>query len=73
MRSRTSDTAGGFWTPGRITAAVLAVLILVFILGNTRSTTIRLLIPEITAPLWIALLASAVLGLACGVFLTHRR
>lgn len=60
-------------TPGRITVLVLAVLGLIFIFENTRSTRIRLLIPEVTMPLWAALLATALIGFLCGGYLMRRR
>jgi uncharacterized integral membrane protein len=61
----------GFWTPNRIVTAVIAALLLVFIFENTRRTKIRLLIPEVTMPLWLALLATAVLGALCGMLFSH--
>lgn len=52
---------------------VVAALSLVFIFENTRETKIRLLIPEVTMPLWLALLAMAVVGALCGYFFGRRR
>ncbi|MFD4375056.1 lipopolysaccharide assembly protein LapA domain-containing protein [Streptomyces sp. NPDC058486] len=73
------DTAGtrkgdrfGAITPGRIVMAVVAVLLLVFIFENTREVRIRLLIPEVTMPLYLALLATALLGAACGWYAARR-
>jgi uncharacterized integral membrane protein len=60
-------------TPARITALVLVVLMLVFIFQNTRETEIRLLVPEVTMPLWLALLGTAVIGALCAVFIVKRR
>ncbi|MDF9816502.1 DUF1049 domain-containing protein [Streptomyces sp. SPB162] len=60
-------------TPGRIAVALLAVLGLVFIFENTRQVRIRLIIPEVTMPLWLALLAVAVIGGVCGAYLFRRR
>ncbi|AWZ08715.1 MULTISPECIES: LapA family protein [unclassified Streptomyces] len=60
-------------TPGRAGIAVIAVLTLVFIFENTRSTKIRLLIPQVTMPLYVALLIAAVLGGLCGAYLARRR
>ncbi|EKX66405.1 hypothetical protein STRIP9103_08234 [Streptomyces ipomoeae 91-03] len=60
-------------TPGRVTFGVLALLGLVFIFENTRHTEIRLLIPEVTMPLWMALLGTGVIGALCGVYFTKRR
>ncbi|GHG31245.1 lipopolysaccharide assembly protein LapA domain-containing protein [Streptomyces filamentosus] len=73
------DTAGtkrgerlGGVTPGRIAIAVVAVLLLVFIFENTREVKIRLLIPEVTMPLYLALLATALLGGLCGWYVARR-
>ncbi|MFC8124958.1 DUF1049 domain-containing protein [Streptomyces sp. NPDC057302] len=63
----------GALTPGRIAVAALAVLTLVFIFENTRSTKIRLLIPEVTVPLWMALFGTAVIGALCGAYYMRRR
>lgn len=46
---------------------------LVFIFENTHHTKIRLIIPEITMPLWVALLATAVIGALCGAYYSGRR
>ncbi|MDJ0340878.1 DUF1049 domain-containing protein [Streptomyces sp. H10-C2] len=53
--------------------AVLAVLGLVFIFENTRQVKIRLIIPEVTMPLWLALLGMAIIGGVCGAYVFHRR
>ncbi|MFK0212044.1 lipopolysaccharide assembly protein LapA domain-containing protein [Streptomyces sp. NPDC090298] len=68
----TSRLAGAF-TPARIAMIAVAVLTLVFIFENTREVTIRLLVPEVTMPLYVALLATAVLGAACGSYFAARR
>ncbi|MFF1506562.1 lipopolysaccharide assembly protein LapA domain-containing protein [Streptomyces sp. NPDC058326] len=60
-------------TPGRIGMAALAIITLVFIFQNTREVKIRLLIPEVTMPLYLALLATAILGAACGFYVAARR
>ncbi|MFG2835603.1 DUF1049 domain-containing protein [Streptomyces zaomyceticus] len=71
--NETSRTAGGgrsrlaeAFTPSRIGMVVLAVVTLVLIFGNTRGVRIRLLMPEVSMPLCTALLATALLGAACG-------
>ncbi|MET7743025.1 LapA family protein [Streptomyces sp. NPDC005385] len=63
----------GLVTPARIVVAVLGVLALVFIFENTRSTKVRLIIPEVTMPLWVALLTTALIGALCGAFAMRRR
>jgi uncharacterized integral membrane protein len=69
----TSDKGGGAVTPARVVVLLLAVLALIFIFENTRATKIRLLIPEVTMPLWMALLATAVIGALCGAYFMKRR
>lgn len=64
---------GGAMAPGRIAVAVLVVLALVFIFENTRHTKIRLLIPEASMPLWLALLGMGVIGALCGAYFMNRR
>ncbi|WP_369232056.1 DUF1049 domain-containing protein [Streptomyces sp. R21] len=81
MSPKTSEKSGAsggkrlgeVMTPGRIAVAALAVLALVFIFENTRSTKIRLLIPEVTMPLWMALLGTAIIGGLCGMYFMNRR
>ncbi len=60
-------------TPARISVLLLAVIALIFIFENTRATKIRLLIPEVTMPLWMALLGTAVIGALCGWYFMRRR
>ncbi len=73
QQSPRSPRTGEFFTPGRIILLVVAALTLVFIFENNQRTEIRLLIPEVTMPLWFALLGTAVIGALCGVFLARRR
>ncbi len=54
-------------------ALVLLVLAVIFILENRRSTTIRFLVPEVTAPLWLALLVSVVIGVVAGALMGRNR
>lgn len=67
-----SRMAGKF-TPGRIAMLVLAVLVIVFIFENTQEVKIRLLIPEVSMPMYLALAAVAVIGAACGGYFATRR
>ncbi|MEV7375628.1 lipopolysaccharide assembly protein LapA domain-containing protein [Streptomyces sp. NPDC090301] len=78
--NETSRTSGGggsrlaeALTPGRIGMAVLAIVTLVFIFQNTREVRIRLLVPEVSMPLYLALLATALIGAACGGYAAARR
>ncbi|MDJ0462795.1 lipopolysaccharide assembly protein LapA domain-containing protein [Streptomyces sp. H27-C3] len=66
-------TTGRAFAPGRIAVAAIVVLTLVFIFENTRHVRIRLLIPEVTMPLYLALLAMAAIGALCGGYFVRRR
>jgi uncharacterized integral membrane protein len=56
-----------------IGALLLVVVVLVFIFENTRRTKIRFLVPQVSSPLWVALIASAAVGAAAGALLARRR
>ncbi|MCX5007347.1 DUF1049 domain-containing protein [Streptomyces sp. NBC_00638] len=82
MSPKTSESVGesggkgpreGLLTPVRVTVALLAVLALIFVFENTRNTKIRLLVPEVTMPLWMALLATGLIGALCGAYAMRRR
>jgi uncharacterized integral membrane protein len=60
-------------SPRLIVGAVLVVLLLVFAVENRHQTRIRFIIPEVTAPLWLALLVSALIGAAACALLTRQR
>ncbi len=63
----------GALTPKGITVLVLLGLALVFIFENTRETEIRLLVPLVTMPLWLALLAMGGIGALVGAYFMGRR
>lgn len=48
--------------PKHIGAAIVLVLIVIFMLENLRKVPIRFIGPEVRAPLFLALLVSAILG-----------
>lgn len=83
MSPKTSRSGGGkvggkggrnpAFTPARIAVLTLAVLALIFIFENTQETEIRLIIPEVTMPLWTALLATGLIGALCGAYFMNRR
>lgn len=74
-RHAPKDGRGGraLLTPGRVGFLALVALTLVLIFQNTQSTEIRVLVPKVTLPLWVALLAAALLGAVCGTYLALRR
>jgi uncharacterized integral membrane protein len=58
---------------GQILAGVLFVVVVVFILENTRSVKVRLIGPEVTAPLAVPILIAAVLGALVAWLMRLRR
>ncbi len=60
------------FTARQIAGGVLLLVAVVFVLQNRRSTTVRFLIPEVTAPLWVALLVSVLLGILAGGLLARK-
>ncbi len=61
------------FTPRQVVGLLILALAVVFILQNRRQTLVRFVVPEATAPLWLALLISAVLGFVVGALLVARR
>lgn len=60
------------FTPRQIAGAVLLVIAVIFIVENTERVGVRLIIPMVHAPLWLALLIAAALGVL-GTLLVQRR
>lgn len=58
---------------GQILGGLLFVVVIVFVVENTRTIKVRLLIPEVRAPLAVALLIAAVLGALVAWLLRQRR
>ncbi|HZC71078.1 MAG TPA: LapA family protein [Jatrophihabitans sp.] len=58
---------------GQIAGLLALVLVLVFIFENTKSVDVRLIIPEVKAPLFVALLIAAVLGALATLLIQWRR
>ena len=56
-----------------ILGLVLLVLLIVFSVENTRSVRMRVIGPEIHAPLFLALLIAAVVGVLIGLVVRRRR
>lgn len=52
---------------------VVTAIALIFIFENTTSVRIRLLVPEVTMPLWGALLIAWALGVIGAAFTVRRR
>ncbi len=58
---------------GQILGALFFVVMVVFILENTRTVRVRLIGPEVKAPLALSLLIAAVLGALIAWLLRYRR
>jgi uncharacterized integral membrane protein len=58
---------------GAIGAAIALVVGLVFVFENTRRVPIRFFVPEVTSPLWFALLITFVLGGVTGYLVARHR
>jgi uncharacterized integral membrane protein len=69
-----ADKVAGFRpTPRQIVGAALGILALIFIFENTRKVKIRFIVPEVTSPLWVALIVSVLLGVVIGLLLQRHR
>ena len=66
-------TSHRHFSTGQLLGGILLVLVVVFILENTRSVKVRLWIPEVTMPLAVPILIAAVLGALVAWLLRYRR
>jgi len=60
-------------TAKQLAGVVLVAVSVVFAVENTRRTKIRFIVPDLTVPLWLALIVPLVLGFAAGALFVHRR
>jgi uncharacterized integral membrane protein len=58
---------------GQILGGLLFLLVIVFIIENSRKVKVRLIIPEVEAPLYVPILIAAVLGSLITWLLRYRR
>jgi uncharacterized integral membrane protein len=66
--------AHGFRVNQRLlVGGLIAVVLIVFILSNSETTTVSFLMLDWDVPLWIVLAGTALLGAAVGALLTHLR
>ncbi len=49
------------------------MLSVVFIAENTKDVEVRLIVPLVTAPLYVWLIVMFVAGMACGAYVFRRR
>jgi uncharacterized integral membrane protein len=82
METKTSTTKGrtrrgGRWAdllePGPLLFGILGILGLIFIFENTRNTKIRLWIPEVIMPVWLALLITGAIGFLVASYFFGKR
>ncbi len=59
--------------PRGVLAIVLGIVVVIFIFENTHKTDIRFIGPKVSAPLWLALVITAVLGGAAGYLIARHR
>jgi uncharacterized integral membrane protein len=59
-------------TPRRVTTVVAGAIVVVFVAENTRGVKVRLLIPEVTLPVWTVFAGGFVLGIFLGVLIWRR-
>lgn len=75
-RSSRGATSGGTqsgWTTRWVVGLVLLVLAVIFILENREIVSIRLLIPVVLMPQWVALTLTLVIGALIGAIVGRRR
>jgi uncharacterized integral membrane protein len=58
---------------GQLLGGLLFVLTIVFIIENSRSVKVRLIGPEVKAPLYVTIIVAAVLGALIASLLRWRR
>lgn len=68
-----ADTRKRNLSLGQILAGLLFVIVIVFIIENSRQVRVRLIFPEVQAPLYVPILIAAVLGGLIGALLRYRR
>ena len=60
-------------TPKQVVAGIIGLVLLVFVLQNTDSTSITLLVFDVTFPLWLVLAATIALSVGVGYLMGSRR
>lgn len=69
---RASGASTPWWRP-YLVPAVLAVLAIIFVLENRDLVSIRLWIPVVVMPQWVALVIMLVIGFVIGALVRRRR
>lgn len=70
--SQDGDGTSGI-TPKQVVAGVIGLALVVFVLQNTDSTSITLLVFDVTFPLWLVLAATIALSMGVGYVIGSRR
>ena len=68
-RSRQRSGERPLLTARRVTSVVVGAVAVVFAAENTRGVKVRLLIPQVTVPLWTVFAGALVLGIVLGILL----
>jgi uncharacterized integral membrane protein len=71
--TRRSSRSARVLTPRRITALVLAAIFILLIAANRQPVTVRVLLIDITGPLWVMLVVSSGLGALLAWLVVGRR
>jgi uncharacterized integral membrane protein len=71
--ARDRDEGGSQISAGLVGLAVVAVLLVVFIFQNTGEQTVKVLLWDFTGPMWVILLATALVALVLAELATFIR
>ena len=66
MEERSEGEGGGRFHPKRWIALIAALILLIFVLQNSREEEVDFLFATVTTPLFFALLVAAILGALVG-------
>ncbi len=69
----TTTKAGFRPSPGQIGAVVLGVVLLAFVITNSESAEIHLLVTTVSAPLWLVLAVVIAVAFAAGLLVGRQR
>lgn len=72
-QSQPPQKQGRSISAAQIGAGIALIIGLIFIFENTRSVRVRFLVPEVSSPLWLALLITFLLGAVTGYFVSRHR
>jgi uncharacterized integral membrane protein len=67
-----SGGAGRSISPKMVLAAILVVIVIVLAIANSQDIKVDFVVADITLPLFVVIVGSAVIGLVVGYFLGRR-